>query len=163
MKKNRNVSFGDNEELVRMGRTLAIVLLFLGSVYLLFAIFSGEIKLSDRKKEVEINYEEILAGSISFINNNEYYVLLYNFSKKGFDEVLSLTKYQPKSVFTVDLEKGFNANFVAVNPSEKNLKSLENLKVTSPTLIKVSNKSIVSTFEKNEEIKKELLKLVRHE
>lgn len=156
MKKNAYSS--DYEEIVKMGKILAGIVVVLGLLYLLFGIVSGEIKLRKEEKVVEIQYQEILAGSIPHLTNSEYYVLLYDFNNDSINRYIQFSSAQYGSFFKVDLNKGFNESYIAKDAKEKNVKDLNNLKVLNPTLIKVADKKIESVFETEEAIMKELLK-----
>lgn len=161
--KKKNTYSGDSEELIKMGKILGSLLLALGIFYLLFGLITGEIKLKKEVKEVDISYDEILGGGISSISDSNYYVLLYDFKNEDFDKTLEIVAYQMKKTYKVDLGKGFNVNYLAKEESEKNLKTIESLKVMDPTLIEVSDKKIVKTFENRKDILRELLKQVNNE
>lgn len=104
-----------------------------------------------------IQYDEILAGETFNMNNDEYYVMFYNFndSTAGIYKAI-VTNYTTANVsakiYTVDLSKGINATYMGDigNPS---VSSIENLKVNGPTLIKIKNGLKVSYGEGKDAIK----------
>ena len=123
------------------------VLLFFGGVYLLAGILTGEIKFkSDENKEVTIQYSEILAESTFKQSDKEYYVIYYDFDSNEamLIDAISADLSSDSTLYKVDLSKNFNKNYIStdgkVNTSQKSIKEL---KVVSPTLIKIKDKKVV--------------------
>lgn len=159
-KNNKKVYSSDSEEIMNMGKILLGIILSLGLVYLVFGIMSGEIKLKEEIKEVEINYEEVLGSTIASIKEESYYLLLYNFKDYDFSRAIDIGNYRSKKVYKVDLGKSFNSQYMVTDQKDVNLKDISSLKVLNPTLIKVNNKKIVNSVLGENEIIKELLKEV---
>lgn len=167
MSKNKvkkvNSYTSDSDEMARMFKMLGIVVLVLGAFYLLFAIASGEISFGGKKKkEVEIQNVEIIAGETFKRAESSYYVLMYDFDNKKsadiYTDLYSLYKnyYNTTKLYIVDLGLKFSSSYVVDDPSLVNVSSIETLKVVDGTLIKVENGTGVSVAVGEENIKTEL-------
>ena len=141
------------------------VVLILALVYFITALATGEIKFGkDEEETVEetsIQYEEIIAGQILNRSQDEYYVLLFNFTDTFASYYLSLkdSYLQNDSAlpfYIVDLEKHINKDIVAETESDykANLSSLSDLKVTNPTILKVKNHKVIKNITGRENILK---------
>lgn len=135
---------------------ILIVLIGLFSLtYLLAGIFATkEIKWfnkNDEKEEEESNNirNRILASESLKQIDEEYYVYYYDSAKED-TEVTSIVENLSGIVYRVDLHDDFNSNFIG-EPSGV-VDTIDNLKVSNPTVIKVSSEKITS-FYSGEEIK----------
>ena len=108
-------------EVTKVVKILVGVLLVLGITYLIAAFITGDIKLGKKqekeKTEVEIQYEEILAGETFKQDASEYYVMYFNFTDNIAASYLTFKdtySYKENSLdfYIVDLEKGFNQTFI---------------------------------------------------
>lgn len=161
-KKNKVTSYSsDSEEIARMIKVLAFVILSFLLFYFVFALASGEIKFGGKsKEEVQIQNIEILAGSTFNRPESNYIVLLYDFDS---DESISMAALYDlyasvgsKKIYVVDLHKKFNSKYVVENASEVNANNIDSLKVVNPTLIEV-NDGVGTTYKTGyEEINKYL-------
>lgn len=164
MKKNKSDNRNDEQKdnYFKFVTTLAVTLLIFVLVYFLIGVFyTKEIKFKNDEKEnkedVMVDNSIILLGQLFDQAGDEYYVLIYDFS----DEVLSLKSwlsvYQGKSdtikVYKVDSSKKFNDKYIVKENSNKDATLLDDLKVISPTLIKVSNGKISEYIEGEDNIK----------
>lgn len=166
MSKNKTKTYSsDSDEMMRMLKMLGTVVLILGIFYIWFAIISGEISFGSKKKDVEIQNVEILAGE-TFNKEKEdstYYVLMYEFEKEETASIYSniySVYYQAggqDKIYVVDLSKKFNSNYLTDNSNNVNISSIDNLKVVDGTLIKVENGKGVSKAIGEEQIKSVLL------
>ena len=122
---------------------IGIVLVF-AIVYFGAGVLTGSIKLKKEVKEAEIQYTEILAEKTFLQNKDEYYVMFYNFKSNSADIVNAVISglSQDATVYTVDLDKGFNKNYISEDIKNKAPKNSSELKVTNPTLIKIKNKKV---------------------
>ena len=105
-------------------------------------IITGEIDLGKNKETVaEIQYKEILAEMTLKQNDEEYFVIYYNFDEEDslISAIINVLASNQK-VYEVDLSKRFNYNYIG--DVKTDVKSIKNLKVKNPTLIKVANKKI---------------------
>lgn len=143
-----------------------IVVSILAILYLFLAIFvTDELDLSTEKEEETENTNDeggnntILASSIFKQSGETYYVFFYDFKNK--EEVMTASSVSygitDHIVYTVDTGSGLNKNYVS-DTSNPNVTSIENLKVKSPTLIKISADKVTLYLEGTEQIKSYLTK-----
>lgn len=159
IKKEKNYS-SDSEELSRMLKILLGVVLVLAAFYFVYAIMSGEISFGSKKKNVEIQNEEILAGTTFNRPESEYYVLYFDFDGNSAEKTeayysiyrSAIAEYK---VFVVDLNKKFNSTYVVEDRSLINTSNVESLKVMDPTLLFVKDGQVTKTLVGLEEIEKE--------
>ena len=144
------------------GKSLIIITIVLvaiiGIIYLLSALFvTKELKWfekDDEKEVVETVANTILAKEIFDQTEEEYYVYLYDFSDT--DERITSTvseKLTGSKVYNVNTGSALNSNYVS-ETSNKKAKKLSDLKVKSPTLIKISKDKITLYYEGNEILEK---------
>ena len=149
--KNKEIMPTTNNEMVKL---VKIVLL----ITAIFLIFYGITLLVTEKKaeetpvtEATIQYDEILLSSLFEQPNNEYYVLV----TKEDDDYLGVysvytSKYQSKEnklrLYSANLSSGFNSSYEA-EESNLNTTKIEELKLKDSTLLKISNKKIVASYE----------------
>jgi len=127
--------------------TALVVLLVLGIFYLISIKASGgSFFKSKEKKDVEIQYTEILAGT-SFDMGENYYVLYYDFENIDDEENSQLDEakhnFESQShetpLYTCDLNNSFNKPFVTTNEPNTNPYSAEDLLINGTTLIHFVN------------------------
>lgn len=159
-KKNSSIK-EEKDTYFKFVTTLAILLLvFVISYFLIGLFYTKEIDFSkkddDTKDEVSVDNTTIMLGQLLEQSEEEYYVLIYDTT----DEVLSvsswLSVYSSKDdalkVYKVDSSKKFNQNYIVSEGSNPSATNLSELKVVSPTLIKVKNKSISEYIEGEDNI-----------
>ncbi len=136
---------------------IIIVLLILFILtYLLTGIFATkDIKWfsKDNKEEEEVTNNinnRILASDSLKQSEEEYYVYYYDSTNEDSD-VASKINSLSDTVYRVDLHDDFNSNFVG-EPSGI-VDNIDNLKVSDPTIIKVSSEKIIEYYSGIEEIK----------
>ena len=133
-------------------------IIHLNPITAIFLIFYGITLLVTEKKaeetpvtEATIQYDEILLSSLFEQPNNEYYVLV----TKENDDYLGVysvytSKYQSKEnklrLYSANLSSGFNSSYEA-EESNLNTTKIEELKLKDSTLLKISNKKIVASYE----------------
>ena len=131
-----------------------IVLLSLGLVYLLSALFlTKELDWFSKKEdttETSVVKNSILAKSIFNQSEEEYYVYFYSFKDEDSDiaNIVS-SKLSDSKVYRVNTDSAMNSNYVS-DVSNKNAKSLEDLKVVPNTILKISNGTIIKYYESDE-------------
>lgn len=123
-------------------------------IYLISALFiTKELNWFNNSKEntSETNVNNsILAKQIFRQSEEEYYVYFYDFNKEEQEISNIVTKKLANSkVYRVDTSSALNTNYVGTE-SNKSAKTLEELKVVSPTVIKISGESIVEYYEADE-------------
>ncbi len=162
LKKFERQSTGENDEIVRMIKVFAIVVLALASFYFIFAIYNGEISFGDKDKddeEVTIQNIKILAGSTFNRIDSEYYVLFYDFEGDYATYCLTIYNlYNQKEnhlkMYVVDLNDAFNKKHVVDSMNLVNVSSANELKVMDSSLIKVKDGKAEFVISGNEELSK---------
>lgn len=162
-KKKKEKNFEEETNYVsRFILYLLIFLILLIIGYLIIGIFVNK-TISFNKKDtkenskVTIDNNTILAGEIFDQKEDEYYVLVYN--KNEENSILGTWKgaYSGKEnalkIYEVDSETKLNGNFIVKENSNKDAQSYSELRIISPTLIKINNKKIVEYIEGEEQIK----------
>lgn len=131
-----------------------IVLLSIGLVYLLSALFlTKELDWFDKKEdttETDVVKNSILAKSAFSQSEEEYYVYFYSFKDEDSDiaNIVS-SKLSGSKVYRVNTASAMNSNYVS-ETSNKNAKTLDDLKVVPNTIVKISNGTIIEYYEKDE-------------
>ena len=132
--------------------------------YFIACLMTGEIKLGKEKEEekaaVEIQYDEILAGQTFTREESEYYVFYFDFTSNYASAYATyresyISDLESLEMYLVDLSKGFNQQ-ILVTDDESTYKEhpdkLEELKVVSPTILKISNKKVVERIDGKDKI-----------
>lgn len=142
------------------------VVLVLALTYFVTALASGEIKfgktkVEEEKKETSIQYEEIMVGQMLNRSDDEYYVLLFNFTDTFASYYLSLKDSYVKEdnslpFYIIDLEKSVNKDYV-LKDGEKLIDKpvrLVDFKATSPTIVKIKNRKIIERISDRDNVLK---------
>ena len=132
-----------------------ILIIIMCIIYIATALFiTKELDWFSKKEnetsETESVSNSILASAIFKQQEAEYYVYFYDFNEEN--SIITETvnsKLANKKVYKVNTSSAMNSNYIREH-STKNAKKLEDLKIVSPTLIKISNDTIVEYYEKNE-------------
>lgn len=137
------------------GIILMVILLFFVILYLLTGLFiTKEIKWftnNDNNEEETSNISnKILAMDSLRQSEEEYYVYFYDTTDED-SEVGNLVSELEEKVYRVDLHDDFNKNFVG--EASGIVEEINELKVTDPTIIKVSSEKITEFYSGSEEIK----------
>lgn len=140
-------------------KKFVIILIILMVLFILTYLFTGIFATKDIKWFSKNNESEeenisnisnkILASESLKQSEEDYYVYFYDVTKENV-EVSNVINYLTNTVYRVDLHDAFNSNFIG-EPSGI-VDEIENLKVTDPTVIKVSSEKIVSFYSGTEEI-----------
>ena len=134
--------------------TCVIVLVSIGLVYLISAVFITKELDWFSKEEVKENTSSvensILASAIFKQKEDEYYVYFYDFNEDNnmYKNIVS-SKLSSKKVYNVDTSSGLNSNYVS-DVSNKKATGLDDLKVINDTVIKIVGDTIVEYYEKDE-------------
>ena len=134
--------------------TCVIVLVSIGLVYLISALFITKELDWFSKEEVKENTSSvensILASAIFKQKEDEYYVYFYDFNEDNnmYKNIVS-SKLSSKKVYNVDTSSGLNSNYVS-DVSNKKATGLDDLKVINDTVIKIVGDTIVEYYEKDE-------------
>ena len=156
----KNSSEVENEVFRFVKILLVVVVLILG-VYLFTNRFI--VKEYDIKKDGqagEISSHNIIVGSLLNRPHKEYYVMAYkskNNDSAIYDTYLNLYENKEDSLrmFIIDLDNSLNSKYYSEVGNTK-ATSIDELQISSPTLIKVNNGKIAKYIEGQEKIKQEL-------
>lgn len=157
-KNVKEVQNTNKENLITSKKFITIMIVVLALfilTYLFTGIITNDIKLfskdSTSSEETASNIKNKILASESLKQSEEdYYVYYYDVTKENI-EVTNIVNYLTDTVYRVDLNDAFNANFIG-EPSGV-VDTIENLKVSDPTIIKVSSERIVSFYSGIDEIK----------
>ena len=132
-------------------------------MYLISAVFvTKEADWFNLKNKEEDNEEtdttdnSILANAIFKQSEEMYYVYFYDFNNDGNDKSLDLITSTVESslsyckVYKVDTSSALNTKYVSVDSGNRDATSLDELKVISPTLIKIEGDKITEYYEDKE-------------
>ena len=132
---------------------LVVLLLFFIILYIITGLFiTKELKWFDNntnEEEIKEIENKILATDSLRQVEEEYYVYYYDTTEED-SEVANALYTVNEKVYRVDLNDAFNSNFVG-EPSGV-VDNINDLKVSNPTLIKVSSEKIVAFYKGAEEI-----------
>ena len=126
-------------------------------IYLISALFITKeldwFKKDKGNSEVSpVSNDVILASTVFNQSEEEYYVYFYDFDEKQEDSAITSlvnSSLNGSKVYKVNTTSAMNNNYVS-DKSNKNAKTLSELKVVSPTLIKISGGTIKEYYEKDE-------------
>lgn len=169
-KEKRSMREFDSNANINMKTILVLTVSVVGFVLLMFAftkIKTGEWKLFTKQNDVvykaEIQTTKILCGSILNRKEEEYYVLAYQMEEDNavlYNSILE--KYNSSRtklpLYTVDLSN--SRNNICLSDTLNITNDARTLKLTIPTLLKVSNKQVVSHNTNYDNIKNELFSYV---
>lgn len=132
------------------------IVLIITVIYLICGLFiTKEIDWFSKKEDTKESENKvtntILASEIFKQSEEKYYVYFYNFDEKETDGKITniVNNINDEKVYKVNTNSALNANYVS-DESNRSATSLEDLKVTTPTLIKIVNDSIEAYYEGNE-------------
>lgn len=154
------VKENDEEKLFTKGTLIKIIIgcsLILFIFYFVLAIFvTKEVKVFDKSNNSTNTSEnnsdsnvsnKILASKIFEQAEESYYVYFYDFNSED-EKLASAIGNISDTVYRVNTNDGFNKNYVSTSDKgNSNAKSLNDLKVINPTLIKVNNDTISEYYE----------------
>ena len=137
--------------------TLLVVLLAVILLYLFIGLFiTKDIKWfsNNNKEETTATVENtILAKNTLRQAEEEYYVYFYDFDNENTDIASSFaSKMYAFKMYRVNTNDSFNANFVVEENSNTIVNNIDDLKVITPTLVKVVSGSIVESYETADKI-----------
>lgn len=168
IKKNskNNIKLEEKDGFYKFVTTVTVILLTLIACYLIIGVFiTKEInfgkdkdkKETEEKGEVSIDNTTITAGQIFNQKDSSYYVVIYDFDSKLTAISSWISIYNSNNseipVYKVDSSKKFNSSYIVEKDSNKNPANYSDLKIVSPTLIKIDNGKVSNYVEGEEDIK----------
>ena len=135
-----------------------MVICILGLFYLLTVYITN--KNTDKpdteektESSVSFNYDEILVGKAFSMSDSDYVVVLYDPSISAVAEAVSTYKGSEDHlpIYTVDMTNTFNKKYVSEESNTTPSKASE-LSINGPTLLRITNNSLVDYIEGEEEI-----------
>lgn len=156
--RNKKEEVTKQDEIKSTLKTVAMVLVFLGVMYLMMLglekIGVFEKGYTAPSHETNLDYEYINIGTVFNRSDKTYYVLFDDYSNnisynKYVDEVISTKLSDP--VYKVDMSKNMNSKYKSDEPNREASKADE-LKINGITLIKINNGKIDMYLTGNEEI-----------
>ncbi len=170
MKKNNKINKNNknsknNASEMEMGNLFKIILVIL-VVFGVFYIFTYYLQKDKKTTNVEkpntittIQYDEILIGNILNQSESDYYVLIVN--KSDYDSRYKnyLSKSSAKSKFYYSLiDNGLNRSYITDN-SNLMVENIQDLKVSTTSLLKISNGKIVETYDGNSAVMEAIINI----
>ena len=144
----------ETNQLKKLLIIIAVLVFIISVIYILSALFvTKELDWLDKKDEntTETLIENtILASEIFKQKEEEYYVYFYDYKDEN-NQITSAvnSKLSSKKVYKVDTSSALNSKYVS-DQSNKSAKKLEELKVKSPTVIKINGEEISAYYEEKE-------------
>jgi len=145
----------EKSQITKLIKTIILLLIIIGAIYLISIVFiTKEVDWFDKEEETQQENvtNSILASRIFEQSEETYYVYFYNFEKEDKNLTSSIaTKITEEPVYKVDTNSVLNSKYVS-EESNKNAKTLDELKVKAPTLIKISGDTITEYREGTDSI-----------
>ncbi len=153
----RDFSKNDNDSEMSMKKLLIIlgVVVLIAIILYLFIgiVVTKEIDWFSNDNENEVINKPsnaILASAIFRQTEEEYYVYFYDFDESN-TSIDSYISGISDKIYRVDTGDALNSNYVS-DTTNKDAKTLEDLKVKSPTIVKIVNDQITEYYEGEEAI-----------
>lgn len=142
----------DDKSLKKYIKIIVVVLLIVGLFYLLSAtLITKELGSAKKENKTETKVDNTILAKNSLRQTDEiYYVYYYDFNNKLTKIENNISKLDNK-VYRVNTSDAINSNFVS-EESNPSAKTLEEIKVKTPTLIKVENGTILEYYETEDNI-----------
>ncbi|MGN1342103.1 MAG: hypothetical protein ACI4VL_02605 [Bacilli bacterium] len=137
---------------------IIVLLLFFAILYLITGLFiTKDIKWFDKKESEKTEQtsisDKILASDSLRQTEEEYYVYFYDTTNED-SSVSNIVSSIAEKVYRVDLHDDFNSNFIGEESGV--VENISDLKVSDPTVIKVSREKVVEFYGGSEDIKTNL-------
>ena len=145
----------DNSPIRKFIIIIGTLITLISIIYIASALFlTKELdwfsKDKEATEETETKSNSILASAIFKQAEESYYVYFYDFTeeKNAITDTIN-SKWGSNKYYKVDTSSAMNSNYVS-DKGNKSAKNLSELKVAPPTLIEVSNDTIVAYYEGDE-------------
>lgn len=139
------------------------ILLFLLIFYLLALYITNKNSTTDETKEeasvseVSISYDKILLGRSLEMSSGDYLVICYDYSDENINNTYTslVSSYKAKDdslpIYSVDMSSQFNKKYVG-EEANTSPKKVDDMVISGPTLMKVSNNEVVEYIQGEESI-----------
>jgi len=149
---------GEQFEIKNLVKIVLVVVIFLALAY----FFTDKIMQKENKvEEMNVTYNEAVIGNVLNKKDSAYYVLLYSSKTDktaNYDAIHNayLESDSTVKLYYVDMNLKVNSAYLS-DVSNKEAKSLEELKIKDGTLLKIENGEIVGYYDTIGEIEKNLV------
>lgn len=135
---------------------ISSILILLVLYYIIAVFITKEIDVSwgsnNQQSETTNELENKILATNTFNQQEEtYYVYFYNFNEED-TNITRAVKTLRETVYKVNTNDALNKNYVTEENGNRNATSISDLKVKSPTLIKIEADKITAYYEGNNEI-----------
>lgn len=165
--KEQNFHTEEGQEMMRFIKILLIVIVLVVGVYLFTRIFITKDLLNKEEEQTNepvagtVDYTKTLIGNMFTKPEKEYYVFIFNSEDMNsiyYSGLITAYKSNTDSlkIYVADLNNELNKKYIDTEKENIKTNDLGGFKVSSPTLLKIKNKEIVSTFTTDEEFASEL-------
>ena len=142
----------ETNQLKKLLIIIAVLVFIISVIYILSALFvTKELDWLDKKDEntTETLIENtILASEIFKQKEEEYYVYFYDYKEEDTEVSMYINSMlSQEKVYKVDTSSALNSKYVS-DQSNKSAKKLEELKVKSPTVLKINGDQISAYYER---------------
>lgn len=164
-RKNKNKAIKTEQELdtsIKGSTIIKVVIaiaVLIAVLYYVIAVFiTKEIDVSGNNDTATSNQNtnhvnnKILASSIFEQKEESYYVYFYDFEDEDRNVANAISSRSDLTIYRVDTGSSLNQNYVTEEPGNKNVTGLEDLKVSSPTLLQVTNDQVTAYYEGSQSI-----------
>ena len=154
--KDSNINLDTDINIVTLLKLIFFIVLLLLVIYYVLAVFvTKEIDISNKNasdtEEVSDTSssvsDKILASNIFNQTDEVYYVYFYDFDESEDDLSSLISNSIDEKLYKVDTSSGLNSKYVTEENGNKDATELDDLKVTSNTLIKIDNDKITKYYE----------------
>ena len=159
-KSLERVETNENNQIKKYIRTIFLMVVVLAIIYIISGLFiTKELKWfnkEDTSTDQKTVSNTILASEVFKQSDMTYYVYFYDFDEEEKDGAITTlvnSEVNDGKVYNVNTKSALNANYVA-ETGNRNAKTIEDLKVTNHTLIKISEEKITEYYEADEITKK---------
>ena len=163
-KKNININNKENFEIGNMVKIVLIIVMVFGAFYILtYYIQQNKTKndLYDNSNDsvTIIQYDEILVGSILNQTEENYYVLITNQKdyENRYNEYISKYNNNNKFYYSI-IDNGLNSKYKS-ETSNLNVENIEDLKISSTTLLKINDGKIIDYYDGDSEVMQAIIKI----
>ena len=137
-------------------KVVSAIILIIITVYYIMAVFiTKEIDVSGKNSDSETSNtstnssitNKIVAQNIFNQKEEVYYVYCYDFNNEDEGVAQAINEASNKTIYRLNTKDGFNSKYVTSDTGNKNATSLDDLKVSDPTLLEITGDKITGYYE----------------